>query len=102
MKFQLVLQFPSKHVEDFDKLVELEELLEDRLGDTHILDGHDFGSGEMNIFIHTNDPNDAFLLAQDLINPVTSLGFKAAFRKQNSETYEWLFPADSNEDFEVV
>ena len=56
MKYQLVLQFYASSIEDFDQLIEIEEMLESTLGNLHEVDGHDFGSGEMNIFIHTNDP----------------------------------------------
>jgi hypothetical protein len=35
-------------------------MIEDGLGDIGIVDGHDFGSGEMNIFVHTDKPKSAF------------------------------------------
>ena len=35
----------------------LEELLMAKLTDQSEVDGHDFGSGKANIFIHTNDPH---------------------------------------------
>jgi hypothetical protein len=47
LKYQLVLQWPGVSTADYDRLLSLEEA---------IRDGHDFGSGEMNIFIHTDNP----------------------------------------------
>jgi hypothetical protein len=41
-------------------LLSLEEAIRDGLGDIDIVDGHDFGSGEMNMFIHADNPKSAF------------------------------------------
>jgi len=60
MKFQVVLQWPASSVNDFDRMVEIEHLLVEKLGEQVEVDRHDFGSGEMNIFLHTNDPRRAF------------------------------------------
>ena len=50
MKYQLVLQFEANTMDDFDQLVILEDKLIDELGSVATVDGHDFGSGEFNIF----------------------------------------------------
>ena len=55
MKYQLVLQWPVPEI-NFDKLIEIEDLLIQRLPGDHQVDGHDFGSGESNIFLLTDDP----------------------------------------------
>jgi hypothetical protein len=60
MKYQLVLQWPGVSVADYNRLVSLEKTIRDGLGDIGIVDGHDFGSGEMNIFVHTDKPNPTF------------------------------------------
>jgi hypothetical protein len=60
MKYQLVLQFFGDSLQDYDALVALEDRLIEALESAHVVDGHDFGSGEMNIFVHTNDPIAAF------------------------------------------
>jgi hypothetical protein len=39
---------------DFEALVQIEDVLESRFGEAGSIDGLDFGSGEMNIFIHTH------------------------------------------------
>ncbi len=60
MQYQLVLQFPLAEDFDFDALIELETKLTFELGSVHDVDGHDIGSGEVNIFILTNNPDEAF------------------------------------------
>jgi len=69
MKYQLVLQLPASSDIDFDSLVLIEDKLSESMGEKHIVDGHDFGSGEMNIFIHTDDPDAAFDLAKHNVSP---------------------------------
>lgn len=41
-------------------MIVLEETLIAEVGNKALVDGHDAGSGEMNIFIHTNDPRRIF------------------------------------------
>ena len=61
MKYILVLQWPGISESDYDELIAMEDRLEADLPFAHgFVDGHDFGSGEMNIFIHTDQPLDAF------------------------------------------
>ena len=50
MRYQLVLQFEPNTMDDFDQLVILEGKLIEELGSVATVDGHDFGSGEFNIF----------------------------------------------------
>jgi hypothetical protein len=67
MKYQLVLQWPSSSpTAENDRLIALEETIRRGLGDLDILDGHDIGSGEMNI---TDDPKSAFEKAKHLLGP---------------------------------
>ncbi len=55
-KYQLILQFPFSRSNDYHSIIAFEEALIAELGNRVLVDGHDAGSGEMNIFIHTNDP----------------------------------------------
>jgi hypothetical protein len=59
MRYQLVLQFAADTLTDYDALVALENQLIGSLGHDAV-DGHDMGSGEANVFIHTTDPQDTF------------------------------------------
>ena len=58
MRYQLVLQFEPNTMDDFDQLVILEGKLIEELGSVATVDGHDFGSGEFNIFVLTDEPTD--------------------------------------------
>ena len=102
MKYQLVLQFGASSSEDFDQLVEIEDRLESFLGNVHEVDGHDFGSGEMNIFIHTNSPNDAFDLIKNNLTLSEINTMKAAFRELKGETYSILWPENYSGEFKIV
>jgi hypothetical protein len=57
MNYQLVLQWPTSSIDDCDAIVEIEDALTKGLV---AVDGDDIGSGEVNIFIHTDDPIRTF------------------------------------------
>ena len=101
MKYQLTLQFQESSIEDYDWLIEIEEKIENTLHTSHEVDGHDFGSGEMNIFILTNNPNEAF---KEINNNLALNGIKtmkAAYRELEGEKYTVLWPKDYVGEFEV-
>jgi hypothetical protein len=75
MKFQLVLQFAAIGMMQFDELVALEADLIQNLSPTSEVDGHDFGSGEFNIFVLTDQPRETFDAARKLIR-------KSPFQKE--------------------
>ena len=102
MQFQLVLQFPGQYIADFDALIELEDALIITLDDAHLVDGHDFGSEEMNIFILTDDPRAAFEKAYAVVAPELRSALRAAFRRLEAEEYEWLHPANAEWEFRVT
>ena len=102
MNYQLVIQFSASSIEDFDAMVELEDEIESKLGSAHVLDGHDFGSGEMNIFIHTNNPEQALSLAQESERLQNFEYYVAAFRAFKSENYKVLSPQNYDKEFNIV
>lgn len=102
MKYQLVLQFPIAENFDFDALIELETKLTFELGSEHDVDGHDLGSGEMNIFIHTNNPNNAFAKVNALLSGQLASSLKAAYRIVGTDQFIWLHPAANEEAFHVA
>jgi hypothetical protein len=93
-KYILVLQWPAASEADFDALISMEDLLQSDLLDAYgVVDGHDFGAGEMNIFIETDRPLEAFQHAR------TSLGtdsrwasVRAGYRPVGEERYVVLWP----------
>src|SRR5579864_4911160 len=67
MKYQFVIQFAAESIDDFDHLVAFEESLFPAFGDSAIVDGHDFGVGEFNIFIFTDEPAKTFEKVQQVV-----------------------------------
>jgi hypothetical protein len=98
---QLVLQFPESAFPTFDHLVEYEEALIDTLGNNHEVDGHDIGSGEVNFFILTNDPDSAMVAILGATTLVSTPGLQAAARLIKGEVYQRLWPADAPTDFRI-
>jgi hypothetical protein len=93
--FQLVLQFQASSLADFDSLTAFEEALTNSLSATDEVDGHDFGSGEFNIFIRTNNPTKAFEAAEkirqkELPDRIPS----AAYREIDGEDFVILWPPE--------
>jgi hypothetical protein len=68
----------------------------------HTVDGHDFGSGTMNIFIHTDSPESAFAIAKQSIYPVELPKLKAAYRSFDSDGFTWLWPTGATGEFQVL
>jgi hypothetical protein len=56
MKYQLVIQFDAARIADSERFVALEEWLIATLSRKIRVDGHDFGKGQLNIFLFTDDP----------------------------------------------
>jgi len=74
--------------------MELEERFISFFGDREDVDvdGHDFGNGEGNIFIHTNDPEGTFADAKPILRSLGIDQFKAAYRDLKGDKYSVLWP----------
>jgi hypothetical protein len=96
MMAQLVLQFTNgEDLDSFDRLIRFEEELISVVGKTAKVDGHDFGSGEMNIFILTEDPVATFTLVRrtnESIRPSEEM--RAAYQLIGREDYVCLWPPE--------
>lgn len=101
MKYQLVLQFDADSLSDFDSLVRLEERLIRLLGPHHDVDGHDFGSGQMNIFIFTNDPVQVFDMARTAIPDAMSSSLRCAYRHIGGDEFTVICPIEDHREFVV-
>jgi hypothetical protein len=98
---QLVIQFPEAAFPDFGGLVAYEDSLHEVLGDRHEVDGHDIGSGEINFFLFTDDPEGALAEIRDaglLAHPYV----RAAARIVEGEDFEPMWPVGDNRDFTVL
>jgi hypothetical protein len=85
-------------MEDFDFLISLEEYLIQSLAAdcAALVDGHDFGMGEFNVFIHTDEPREFFTRVGDLIGDQRpDLPVSAGFRASDDEEYTSLWPPSS-------
>ena len=102
MKYQLVLQFSADSMQDFDRLVMLEDNLIEELSDIATVDGHDFGSGKFNIFVLTDDPAKVFGMAHEIIRSRrVPNAMRSAYRDLAGEDYVIVWPP-SLTDFSVL
>ena len=92
MTYQLVLQFPESDFPDFDQLIELEGAVAECLGNLGDLDGHDIGSGEVNLFILTAQPGKAFEKVRSVEAVARHSSMSAAYRHLDSEEFTVLYP----------
>ena len=94
MHYVLVLQWPVSSEADFDTLIAMEDTLEGAIPGEHgIVDGHDFGSGEMNIFVYTDLPLIAFRDAEAAFSDEPKWSeIRAAYRPAEGDTYSVLWP----------
>jgi len=83
---QIVIRFSASSLDDFDRLVALEDPLIAKFKGNHDVDGHDFGQGEFNIFILTQNPEN---LVEELLNDtslrITELALSISQRGLKSE-----------------
>jgi hypothetical protein len=103
VKYQLALQFPANSIADYDEMVELEEQLTKALGTSAKVDGHDSGSGEMNIFIHTDESKKVF----EMVRPVIAKrklveNLVAAYREMAGEDYIVIWPIGFTKQFRIT
>jgi hypothetical protein len=103
MKYQLALQFPANAIADYDEMIALEDDLIEKLGTSAKVDGHDCGSGEMNIFIHTDEPKKIF----EMIRPVVTKrklieNLVAAYRERTGEEYTVVWPIGFTKQFRIT
>jgi hypothetical protein len=93
MKYQLVLQLPASSIKDYDEMIELEETVIKGVDSLGEVDGHDAGSGEMNIFILTDQPQLAFERIKSLLGTSDFMpDLKVAFREIGKDEFTVLHP----------
>ena len=103
MKYHLTLQFHGDSLDDYDAMVALEDELTGELGDSADVDGHDVGSGETPIFIHTSDPAAPFQRVRPVLERPRHLqAVTAACREADGERYPVMWPEGSPREFRVA
>lgn len=98
MKYQLVVQWPSTSIKDYDAMIKAEDALIERLSELHEVDGHDAGVGEVNIFILTNDFGKAFDEVKAVLQDEDLwVDARVAYRDVKGGEYTILWPEGLNE-----
>jgi len=98
-KFQLVFQWPSDaSVQDFDKLIVIEKIVRANISDLGVVDGHDIGAGEMNIFVWTDKPMEAFeKIMPSLTGSYDLSQMTVGYRDFEDDDYTPIFPPGLSE-----
>ena len=98
MRYQLVLQWPAASIKDYDAMIEIEDALVEKLSDENEVDGHDAGSGEMNIFIRTDKPKEAFNEVKNILGSRDVwVDARVAYREVSGSEYKILWPKSLTE-----
>ena len=102
-KYQIALQFPANSIADYDDMVAFEDILIEKLGANAKVDGHDCGSGEMNIFVYADEPQKVFTIIRALL-PMRKTFEKlvAAYRETTGEQYTVLWPEGYDKPFKIA
>jgi hypothetical protein len=95
MEYMLVLQWPSSSTaKELDLLISLEDQIRKDIGDHGNVDGHDSGSGEMNIFGFTEDPKATFERIKNIGSiPNHMSNLRARYREVGEDDFVPLYPA---------
>ena len=100
--YQLVLQFPAVAV-DLDDLIAIEDELMEAVGPPATVDGHDFGSGEGNIFILTHDPTVTFEMILPVLRRLSRhRDATAAYRTVGRDGFTVIWPKGFMGEFSVA
>jgi len=95
MRYQFVLQWRESSISDYDEMIELEEQLSKAAATDGDLDGHDIGSGEINIFFLTETPDALFVRLRPVLFSLDRLATAhVAFRDVSKDEYTVIWPAD--------
>jgi hypothetical protein len=98
MRHVLVLQWVGTSEVQFDELIEMEDELEQALAAGATVDGHDFESGAMNIFIETDQPSRTFADAQAILRHRPKWAdVRGAYREADGDAYTALWPVEQTE-----
>jgi len=102
MKYLLVLQFPEDRFEDIESIVNIEEQIINILGSAAAVDGHDYGSDQVNVFIYASEPEITFeKTKQVLANAGLLKATTAAYREADGEKYIVIWPEGAKQNFKI-
>lgn len=101
MKYQLVIQFPITENFDFDAIIGLETKLTFEMGEGYIIDGHDFGASNINLFIQTDQPEQGYEKVFDMLSTKLISTIQVAYRVNGSDEFIFLHPANCKDHFSI-
>jgi hypothetical protein len=101
-QYQVVFQLPAESKSDFDTIVEIEDILLSTLEPPNIVEGHDFGAGQMNVFVHTADPGAVLAVALPALGSPRFPLLRVAYRAFDSDEYTVIYPANDTNGFRVT
>lgn len=102
MDYQLVIKFWRKSLADEAFLTAIEGKLKEALGNTVELEGYDVGPKEINLFMLTSDPRQAFRRAKDVLEELGVLnGVSAAFRVAGGMSFTSIWPPRATRKFKL-
>jgi hypothetical protein len=101
MKYQLVVQWPAFSMQDYDAMIEVEDLFMEELTSSNEVDGHDVGAEEVNIFVRTDNPQATFDELKNILHgSIYWTDVRVAYRELAKTEYTILWP-QSLRKFEV-
>ena len=92
MEYQLIIKMHEDTL-TYDEIILTENKLIDFFGEA-IVDGHDRGSGEINFFLLTDQPERVFEKAREMFPKRCQSNLKSAFRQPGADEYKILHPKD--------
>ena len=98
IEWQVVLEFAGDSPEQFEKVIALQEEMEESLVSGEV-DGNDVGGGVVNIFIFTRSPNQCFSEALTFVEKHGLRPSAAGMRDPEKEDYIRLWPKDDKAPF---
>jgi hypothetical protein len=102
MEYQLVIQKSANSIDDFDDIVKFEDELIELLEGEADVDGHDFGSGQANIFIITTQPEANYKKIQNKYGEkIEKEKMKIAYRELGEDHFYVFYPS-SADDFTII
>ena len=87
----MVIQWREEDI-TYDQLIEMENILDYDLGIGHEIDGHDMGSGQANIFMITNNPEDLLQQIKEILNESELSIVKIAYREESKDEFTIVWP----------
>ena len=100
MDYQLVIKFWRKSLEDETFLRTIESELKQAVGDTAELDGYDVSRNEINLFMLTSDPKQAFRRARVVLERMgLERGVSSAYRLVGGARFTSVWPLRATRKF---